>query len=145
MTDAPENEQRIPPDPLRLAGDTLHNAFLKSLSEGNDVTPDVRAALDLLAISTRQNKYRHAGAIVGGARLGRSAIDDAEALRRMASFPAHRQHQAAGAVAQQMAGAAADGQQIKADAKRLRRKWKAQIKNAQNTSEHPLESGKRSA
>jgi hypothetical protein len=127
-------------DGVRLA-EKVHNAFLKALSERSDATPELCEALDLLAVVTRQNKFRHAASIIRGTRLGRSAIDDREALRRMASFPADRQHEAAGAVASQMAGSGATEAQVQAIASRLRRKRRGKS-NGQNSSVRRLGSGK---
>jgi hypothetical protein len=46
-------------------------------------------ALDKLAEGTGQNKFRHAAAVVRGTKLGRHAIDDKAALRRIASYSRH--------------------------------------------------------
>ena len=82
-------------------------------------------ALDLLAEGTGQNKYQHAASILRGAVLGRKAINDNHALRRIAAFPMARRHEAVGIVAGQLAGAGASEKEIDTIAHRLRRKLRA--------------------
>ena len=80
------------------------------------------AVLDLLAESRGQNKFRHAASVVRGTELRRSAIDDREALRRIAAFPPARRRGAVGTVALGVAGPGAAKKQVEAIARRLRRK-----------------------
>lgn len=111
----------------------LYAAALETQRVAGDLA--IGEALDLLAQSTGENKFRHAAAVVRGIKLGRGAIDDEEALRRIASFPEARQREAISAVARQMAGAGASDKKVASDARRLRRKWRELRKsNGRNTS-----------
>jgi len=103
-------------DPRDIATQ-LHNAVLLSQCDAGEVTREV---LDMLAVSTGQNSFRFAAAIIGGARLGRTAIDDQEALKRIAAFAPARRREAVGAVADSVA--AVTGEKTKSVANRLRRK-----------------------
>ena len=107
------------PDPRRLAAE-LYDAMLRTQRDGGDAA--LVEALNLLGEGTNQNKYRHAGAVIGSIRLGRRAIDDRAWLRRIAEFPAARRREAVGAIAKQIAGAKAGDKQVDAIARRLRRK-----------------------
>ena len=51
-----------------------------------------------------QNEFRHAASVIGGRKLGRTAIDDSAALQRIAAFPSDRRREAVGAVARQIGG-----------------------------------------
>jgi hypothetical protein len=103
-------------DPRRIAT-KLYNAALKSRCDAGEIT---REMLDMLAADTGQNAFRHAASILRGRTLGRTAIDDREALRRVAAFPPARGRAAVGIVAGEMARA--DGKSIETHARRLRRK-----------------------
>jgi hypothetical protein len=104
-------------DPRRLAAD-LYGAMLDAQRAGGDAV--VVEALNLLGEGTKQNKYRHAGAVIGGIKLGRRAIDDGTALRRVAAFAPAQRHEAVGIVAGQMAKVS--GKNAKSIERRLRRK-----------------------
>ncbi len=106
-------------DPRRLAAE-LYDAMLRTQRDGGDAA--LVEALNLLGRGTGQNKFRHAGAVIGGIRLGRRAIDDKAALRRIAAFPAARRREAVSAMARRIAGADASDRRIDAIARRLRRK-----------------------
>jgi hypothetical protein len=95
----------------------LYNAMLQARCDAGEVAREV---LDMLAANTGQNSFRHAASVLRGTRLGRNAIDDREALRRIAAFPPDRQREAVGIVAADMARA--DGKKIEAHERRLRRK-----------------------
>jgi hypothetical protein len=92
--------------------------MLQTLRDGGDAA--LVEALNRLGEGTGQNKFRHAGAIIGGIRLGRRAIDDGAALRRIAEFPAARRREAVGIVAGQMAKAS--GKNADSIERRLHRK-----------------------
>lgn len=104
-------------DSNHLASDIL-NALLKARRTHGDAA--LIEALDLLTERSGENKYRHAAAIVRGTVLGRTAIDDQAALRRIAAFPAERRRDAVGVVAGQIAEST--GEKIESVARRLRRK-----------------------
>jgi hypothetical protein len=113
-------------DQRGVTAEDLYHAMLSALRDGGDAK--LCRALDMLAGDTRQNKYRHAGAVIGSTTLGRRAIDDHQALRRIAAFPPARRHAAVGIVARQAAGPAASKKKIDAIAHRLREKLR---KNAE--------------
>src|ERR1700675_3569240 len=81
----------------------LHRAIVNALRDDHDATPEFCAALDLLAEAKHQNKFRHAASILRGTVLGRTAIDDEEALRRIADSNPARRREAVGGGAVQMA------------------------------------------
>ena len=103
-----------------VTAEDLYRAMLSVLRDGGDAK--LCRKLDMLAGDTRQNKYRHAGAIIGGTTIGRRAIDGRFALRQIALYPPSRRHEAVGIVAGQLAGADATDKQIDTIAHRLRRK-----------------------
>jgi hypothetical protein len=108
-------------DPRRNAAEKICAVMLEARRNIGDVA--LCDALDLLAEGLGQNKYnRHAGAVIGGTTLGRRAIDDRQALRRIALCPPSRRHEAAGIEARLKAGADASDKQVDAIAHRLRRK-----------------------
>jgi hypothetical protein len=113
-------------DPRRLAAE-LYDAMLRTQRDGGDAA--LVEAMNLLGQGTGQNKFRHAGAVIGGIKLGRRAIDDRAALRRIAAFPACRRREAVGIVARQVAGANAGDERVEAIAQRLRRKLRANETN----------------
>jgi hypothetical protein len=102
----------------------MHNRLLPLLmgaqGEGDDAI--LCKALDFLAEGTGQNKYRFAASILRGIKLGRHAINDREALRRIAAFPAARKRAAVGIVARQIAAVEGGHTRIDSIAQRLRRK-----------------------
>lgn len=108
-------------DTNQLAGDIL-DALLEARRTHGDAA--LIEALSLLTERSGENKYRHAASIVRGTVLGRTAIDDGAALRRIAAFPSERRREAVGVVAKQVAGAGATENRIEAIARRLRRKLK---------------------
>src|SRR5438876_7326646 len=93
-------------DPRRLAAERIYRAVLEGRRDAGDAA--LCDALNLLAGDNGENKFRNAAAIVGGKRLGRAAIDDTAALRRVAAFPPARQREAVGVVAGQMAKASGE-------------------------------------
>jgi hypothetical protein len=107
-------------DPRRLAAEAVYDAILKAQRDAGDVA--LCEALDLLAAGTGQNKFRHAASVLRGTVLGRHAINDREALRRIEAFPAVRRREAVGIVARQIAGPDANDARVDAVANRLRRK-----------------------
>ena len=107
-------------DPRRIAAERIYAAVLEAQRDVGDV--GLLAALDLLAEGTGQNKFRHAASVLRGTVLGRTAINDVEALRRIAAFPAARRREAVGVVARQIAGPDADDKRVDAIAHRLRHK-----------------------
>jgi hypothetical protein len=108
-------------DLRRDAAEALHAAVLEAQRVAGDAA--LCDALELLSEGTGQNKFRHAASILRGTVLGRSAIDDKEALRRVAAFAAHhpdRRREAVGIVAGQVAKAS--GENVDSVERRLRRK-----------------------
>jgi hypothetical protein len=105
-------------DPRRSAAEALHAAVLEAQRVAGDAA--LCDALELLSEGTGQNKFRHAASILRGTLLGRSAIDDKEALRRVAAFPPDRRREAVGIVAGQVAKAR--GENVDSVERRLRRK-----------------------
>jgi hypothetical protein len=105
-------------DPRRLAAE-LYNRMLAAQCDAGEVAREV---LDMLAADTGQNAFRHAASILRGRVLGRTAIDDSEALRRVAAFPPDRRREAVGIVAKQVARANPGGPQIGSIERRLHRK-----------------------
>src|SRR5439155_9067093 len=93
-------------DPRRLVAQGIYAALLAAQKDAGDAA--LCDALDLLARGTGQNKFQHAANILRGTVLGRRAIDDREALRRIRDFSADRQHEAVGIVAGQMAKASGE-------------------------------------
>jgi hypothetical protein len=98
--------------------ENLYDALVEAQRIGGD--PLLCEALRLLCERTGQNKFRNAAAIIGGSRLGRAALDDSEALRRIAAFPPDRRRDAVAIVAGQAGGG--DAAKVHAIAQRLRRK-----------------------
>jgi hypothetical protein len=107
-------------DDQRPTSEGLYLALLNSQRDDGDVA--LCEALDLLAEGTGQNCFRHAASVIRGRALGRHAIDDKAALRRIAAYPADRRREAVGIEARQIAGADASDKQVDAIAHRLRRK-----------------------
>ncbi|WMT78858.1 hypothetical protein [Bradyrhizobium sp. Ash2021] len=107
-------------DPRRRAAEAIYNAMLQAQRDAGDAA--LCEALDLLAADTGQNKFRFAASVLRGTTLGRLAINDAEALRRITAFPPARRREAVGVVARQVAGAEANPARVDAIAHRLRRK-----------------------
>jgi hypothetical protein len=107
-------------DPRHSAAQGIYAAMLEAQREGGDAV--LYAALDLLAESTGQNKFRHAASVLRGIKLGRHEIDDREALRRIAAYSPARRRAAASIVARQVAGAEASNTRIDTIANRLRKK-----------------------
>jgi hypothetical protein len=105
-------------DSRRLLASALYDTMLRTLLDGGDAA--LVEALNRLGEGTGQNKFRHAGAVIGGIRLGRRAIDDRAALRRIAEYPPARRHEAVGVVAGKLAKAS--GENVHSIERRLRRK-----------------------
>ena len=114
-------------DPRSLAAEAIYNTVLQAQREGGDAA--LCAALDLLAEGSGENRFRFAASVIRGTRLGRHAIDDREALRRVAAFPAARRREAVGIVARQVAGVNASEARVDAIAQRLRRTLRANKAN----------------
>ena len=100
----------------------LYEVLLAAQREAGDAA--VCAALDLLASGSGRNVFRHAAAIVRGAKSGRPMIDDRAALQRIAQYPETRRSEAVGKVARQVAGPEASPKSIATIARRLRDKIK---------------------
>jgi hypothetical protein len=107
----------------RQAAERIYAALIEAQRDAGDV--GLAAALEKLAEGTGQNKFRHAASILRGKVLGRSAIDDKAALRRVAAFPPTRRREAVGIVALQVAGVGASEARVEAIAQRLRRKLRS--------------------
>lgn len=105
-------------DPVTSSAAELYNAMLRARGEAGDTA--LREALDMLAVKLGENRFRHAGAIIGGKRSGRAPIDDKAALRRIAVYPPDRRREAVGIVAGQMAKAS--GKKVESIERRLHRK-----------------------
>src|SRR4051812_3440890 len=105
------------PDPI---AERLYDAFLAAQREAGDDA--LVRALDLLAVRTGQNTIRHAAAIIRGKAVGRKAIDDRAALRRIATYAPSRRREAVSVVARQVAGNKGDEKRVASIARRLRRK-----------------------
>ncbi len=115
-------------DPHRNApAQAIYRAMLRAQRDEGDAA--LCEALDLLAADTGQNKFRHAASVLRGIRLGRHAIDDKNAIRRIEAFPAGRRREAAGIVARQIAGAGASDALVVTIAQRLRRKLRTNETN----------------
>jgi hypothetical protein len=114
-------------DPRRLAAEIY--AAVQNARRDDVGVAALCAALDLLAESRGQNKFRHAASVLRGTELRRSAIDDREALRRIAAFSPAQRRGAVGIVARRVAGPGAAKKQVAAIAHRLRRK----LENETNT------------
>ncbi len=110
--------------PLMDGNDTiaerLYGALIAAQREAGDDA--VAQALDKLAASTGQNTIRHAAAIIRGRTVGRNAIDDRAALRRVEALRASRGRDAIGIVAAEIAGSGAADKRVAAIGRRLRRK-----------------------
>jgi hypothetical protein len=93
-------------DAGRINGRRLADALAAHGCEVRLIAGDIALceALDLLAAGTGENKFRNAASVLRGTVLGRSAIDDKEALRRIAAFPPARRREAVGIVAGKIAG-----------------------------------------
>jgi hypothetical protein len=109
-----------PSDPRRRAAKAIYAAVLQAQRVAGDVA--LCEALELLSEGTGQNKFRHAASVLRGTVLGRTAIDDQEALCRIAAFPPARRREAVGIVAGQIAKAS--GKRVDTVERRLRRKLK---------------------
>jgi hypothetical protein len=107
------------------AANGIYACILAAQRDAGDVA--LCAALEKLAEGTGQNKFRFAASILRGIVLGRTAIDDGDALRRIATFPPARQREAVGLVARHVAGDQATDARVKAIARRLRRKRRAKL------------------
>ncbi len=118
------------------AAERLFAAMLDSLHESGDAA--ICDALELLAADTEKNTFRHAAAFVRGAISGRPAINDLEALRRIATFPLSRRREAIGIVAKELGGRDADPARVDAIARRLRHK-RAKMKRKKGVN--PPEAG----
>ncbi len=106
--------------PRRGAAEAIYAAVLQAQRVAGDVA--LCEALDLLAAGTGENKFRHAASVLRGTELRRSAIDDRDALRRIAAFPPARRRGAVGIVALRVAGPGATKKKVAAIERRLRRK-----------------------
>jgi hypothetical protein len=109
-------------DSRSTAAEAIYNAVLQAERVAGDVA--LCEALDLLAAGTGQNKFRHAASMLRGTVLGRAAIDDKAALRRISTFEPSRRREAVSIVARQVAGTEASDKRVDAIARRLRRKLK---------------------
>ena len=107
-------------DPRNSAAEAVLAVFLDAQRQGGEVA--LCEALDLLAQGTGENRFRFAANVIRGTKLGRHAIDDRAALRRIAAFPASRRREAVSIVARQEAGADGSDERVEAIAQRLRRK-----------------------
>jgi hypothetical protein len=107
-------------DPRQAVAEAIYAAVLEAQRDGGDAV--LSAALDLLAEGTGQNKFRHAASVLRGRALGRSAIDDKAALRRVTALQPTRRREAVSIVARQVAGPDASEKRVAAIARRLRRK-----------------------
>jgi hypothetical protein len=105
-------------DPQNSSAESVLAAALESQRDSRDAV--LTAALDLLCERTGQNKYRFAASVIRGTKLGRHAIDDRAALRRIMATPADRRREVAGKEARQIA--ATSGERPDSIARRLRRK-----------------------
>jgi hypothetical protein len=106
-------------DPHPLAVE-LYAVMLKAQHDVGD--SPISEALAMLGANTGLNKFRHAASYVRGTVSGRTAIDDGEALHRIARFSAKRRREAVGIVTRQMEGPEASAARIEATERRLRRK-----------------------
>jgi hypothetical protein len=109
-----------PNDQRRIAADVLYSAVLQAQRDAGDFA--LSDAFDMLAEGSGRNVFRHVAKVIRGTKLGRSAIDDREALQRIAKFPPARRSAAASIVAKDLAGAQATEAMVEAIAQRLRRK-----------------------
>ncbi|UFX41713.1 hypothetical protein HAP47_0020595 [Bradyrhizobium sp. 41S5] len=98
--------------------DAILDALLRAKRQDADAA--LIEALDALAERRGENRFRYGASIIRGTVLGRTAIDDREALLRIAAYPSHRQREAVGAVAGEIANAT--GERADSIARRLRRK-----------------------
>ena len=114
-------------DPRQATAEAIYAAVLEAQRDGGDAV--LSAALDLLAKASGENRFRFAASVIRGIKLGRHAIDDREALRRVAAFPAARRREAVGIVARQVAGVNASEARVDAIAQRLRRTLRANKAN----------------
>jgi hypothetical protein len=116
------------------AAEAILDAMLQALRDDGDRA--LCDALDMLSQRTRQNKFRHAAAIVRGIKLGRRAIDDRAALLRIEGFPPARRAGAVNTIARKVAGAGATATKIESTERRLRRKRKTDknLLSAESTS-----------
>jgi hypothetical protein len=118
------------------AAEGIYHALL-ALRDGGDAA--VAEALDKLALQTGQNGLRHAALVFrGGVQLGRRAIDDTAALRRILACPPEKRRERVGIEARQLAGPGASTNQVHAIAQRLR--GKRRKLNARNCSVHRIAS-----
>jgi hypothetical protein len=122
MKEDAEPEAAVEPAGIERIAEQVHQAVLRTLRAEPGATAEVCAALRLLGKATGEAKFRHAAAIVGGISLGRTAIDDHAALRKIVGFEPARRRAAVGIVARQIAGAGATDARVEAVARRLRRK-----------------------
>jgi hypothetical protein len=104
----------------RPTAEAIYSAMIEAQRVDGDAA--LCEALDLLAAGTGQNKFRHAASVLRGTVLGRSAVDDKEALRRVAAFPPARRREAVGLIARQVAGPGAEPKDVESIGRRLRRK-----------------------
>jgi hypothetical protein len=89
-------------DPRRLAAaEGIYRAVLEAKRDVGDAA--LCDALAMLAADSGENRFRFAASVVRGTKLGRHAIDDKAALRRIAAYPADRRREAVGIVARQIA------------------------------------------
>jgi hypothetical protein len=107
-------------DPRQATAEAIYAAVLEAQRDGGDAV--LSAALDLLAKASGENRFRFAASVIRGIKLGRHAIDDREALRRIAAYPPARRRAAASIVARQIAGAEASNTKVNTIANRLRKK-----------------------
>lgn len=120
-------------DQRNLAAEAIYNAMLEAQRDVGDVA--LCEALDLLAVDTGQNKFRHAAAVVRGTKLGRTATDDRAAIQRIVAFPPAHRREAVGIVACDMAKSE-PGSSADSIARRLRRK----LRNIQNETDELVKS-----
>src|SRR5262249_6227664 len=113
-------------DELMTAAEGIYHAMLAALRDGGDAA--AAEALDRLALETGQNGFRHAASVFRGrVQLGRKAIDDRAALRRVLDCPPEKRRERVGIEARQLAGPGASDKQVHATAQRLRRKLRNQM------------------
>ena len=126
-------------DPHSSAAEAILRTVLEAQRDGGDAV--LCEALDLLAQGTGENRFRFAASVIRGAKLGRNAIDDLAALRRIAAFPTARRRAAASIVARQIAGAEASNTRVNTIANRLRKKLRENKNggNAPPRCAHPIE------
>ena len=113
-------------EPISLAAKAVYNTILQAQRDAGGAV--VAEAFDSLALETGQNGYRHAASVFRGTvPLGRKAIDDTAALRRILTCPPEKRRERVGIEAQRLAGPGASAKQVHAHGQRLRRKLRNQM------------------